>query len=112
MGAEGKRALLLVWDNAAWHVSGRVRAWIKVHNRKAKGEGGVRIVACVLPVKSPWLNPIEPKWAHGKKAIVEPERLLAANEIRARVYDYYGCEQLEPLKRASSAFSICFGLIP
>jgi hypothetical protein len=35
----------------------------------------------LLAVKSPWLNPIEPKWAPGKKAIVEPERLLAANEV-------------------------------
>jgi hypothetical protein len=41
-------------------------------------------------------NPIEPKWAHGKKAVVEPERLLAAAEVRARACDY-GCEHLEPL---------------
>ena len=100
--AEGKRALLLVWDNAAWHVSKRVRGWIKAHNRKARAEGGVRIVACFLPVKSPWLNPIEPKWAHGKEAIVEPARLLAANEVRARVCDYYGCEHLKPLTQLSA----------
>ncbi len=102
LGAEGKKALLLVWDNAAWHVSKRVRSWVKAHNRKARAEGGVRIVACFLPVKSPWLNPIEPRWAHGKKAIVEPERLLAANEVRARVCDYYGCEHLEPLAQLSA----------
>jgi DDE superfamily endonuclease len=102
LGAEGKKALLLVWDNAAWHVSRRVRAWIKAHNREAKREGGVRIVACFLPTKSPWLNPIEPRWAHGKKAIVEPERLLAASEIRTRVCDYYGCEHLEPLMQLSA----------
>jgi len=100
--AEGKTALLLVWDNAAWHVSKRVRAWIKGHNRTAKATGGVRIVACFLPVKSPWLNPIEPKWAHGKKAVVEPERLLSADEVRTRVCDYYGCEHLEPLKQLSA----------
>jgi hypothetical protein len=102
LGAEGKTALLLVWDNAAWHASQRVRAWIKAHNREAKRTGGVRIVACFLPVKSPWLNPIEPKWAHGKKAIVEPERLLAAAEVRTRVCDYYGCEHLEPLTQLSA----------
>lgn len=100
--AEGKRALLLVWDNAAWHVSKRVRVWIATHNRKARAEGGVRIVACFLPVKSPWLNPIEPKWAHGKKAIVEPEQLLSATEVRTRVCDYYGCEHLEPLTQLSA----------
>ena len=95
--AAGKRALLLIWDNAPWHVSWRVRAWIKTHNRRAKVEGGVRIVACYLPVKSPWLNPIEPKWAHGKKAIVEPDRLLSAEEVRERVLAYYDCNPEEPL---------------
>ncbi len=90
--AEGKTALLLIWDNASWHVSQRVRTWIKAHNRRAKADGGVRVVTCYLPVKSPWLNPIEPKWAHGKKAIVEPDRLLTAAEVRERVRVYYGCE--------------------
>ena len=99
---EGKKALLLVWDNAAWHASKRVRAWIREHNRAAKTSGGVRIVACFLPVKSPWLNPIEPKWAHGKQAVVEPERLLSADEVRTRVCDYYGCEHLEPLEQLSA----------
>ena len=50
--AEGKKALLLVWDNAAWHVSKRVRAWIRAYNRDAKRKAGVRIVACFLPIKS------------------------------------------------------------
>jgi hypothetical protein len=99
LGAEGKTALLLVWDNASWHVSQRVRAWIKAHNRQAKQRGGVRILACRLPSKSPWLNPIEPKWAHGKKAITEPNRLLTAPEVKSRVCDYYDCEQVEPLEQ-------------
>lgn len=92
LAAEGKRALLLIWDNASWHVSGRVRSWIKAHNRRAKAEGGVRIVACWLPVKAPWLNAIEPKWAHGKRAVVEPERKLTASEVVERVCGYYDCE--------------------
>jgi len=99
LAADGKRALLLIWDNASWHNSKRVRSWIKGHNRQAKREGGVRIVACYLPTKSPWLNAIEPKWMHGKKAIVEPERKLTAAEVKARVSAYYGCEQGKPLKQ-------------
>jgi transposase len=99
LGAEGKTALLLVWDNASWHISQRVRAWIKTHNCQAKRDGGVRIVACRLPVKAPWLNPIEPKWAHGKKAIVEPERLLTSREVQARVCEYYRCDHEEHLKQ-------------
>jgi hypothetical protein len=95
LAKEGKRALLLVWDNASWHVSQRVRAWIKDHNRRAKAEGGVRIVSCFLPVKAPWRNRIEPKWVHGKRAIVEPDRPLTASEVVDRVCDYYGCERLD-----------------
>jgi hypothetical protein len=97
LGWDGKKALLLVWDNAPWHVSRRVRAWIQAHNRRVKQQGGVRILACYLPSKSPWLNPIEPKWVHGKKAVVEPDRLLTAQEIQGRVCEHYQCEQLEPL---------------
>jgi hypothetical protein len=99
LATEAKRALLLIWDNASWHNSKRVRSWIKAHNRRAKRAGGVRIVACYLPTKSPWLNAIEPKWMHGKKAIVEPKRKLAAAEVKIRVCAYYGCEQGEPLKQ-------------
>jgi hypothetical protein len=101
LAAEGKRALLLVWDNASWHISKLVRSWIKEHNRQARRTGGVRIVVCQLPSKSPWLNPIEPRWVHGKRAIVEPERLLSAEEVEARACDYYGCEQVERLRQVT-----------
>jgi hypothetical protein len=30
--ARGMTALLLVWDNASWHVSRAVRTWIQSHN--------------------------------------------------------------------------------
>lgn len=97
LAAEGKKALLLVWDNAAWHVGKAVREWIKAHNHAARKEGGVRIVVCRLPVKAPWLNPIEPKWVHGKRAVAEPDRKLPAEELKRRICDYYGCELLPPL---------------
>ena len=99
LAREGKKALLLVWDNASWHISARVRGWIKEHNRQAKRGGGVRILACRLPSKSPWLNPIEPKWVHGKRAIVEPEQLLNAAEVETRACDYYGCTRHEHLRQ-------------
>lgn len=99
LAAEGKQALLLVWDNASWHVSQRVRQWMKAHNCRVKQQGGVRIIACPLPVKSPWLNRIEPKWMHGKRAISEPETILTAEEIQVRVCQYYHCELLEPIEQ-------------
>jgi hypothetical protein len=87
LAAAGKEALLLVWDNAPWHVSREVRQWIRAHNRGVKGTGqGVRIISCYLPLKSPWLNPIEPKWGHGKRRVVEAEGLLTAAELIARVH--------------------------
>ncbi len=92
LAMEGKKALFLVWDNASWHISRIVKDWIKAHNRKVKKEGGVRLVVCPLPVKSPWLNPIEPQWVHGKRAIVEPTRTLTADELIQRVRAYYQCE--------------------
>jgi transposase len=88
----GVRVWALIWDNASWHVSKRVRAWIRAHDRQVKQSGqGVRILSCYLPVKSPWLNPIEPKWVHSKRAIVEPTRLLSAQEVADRVCAYVGC---------------------
>ena len=52
---------------------------------------GVRILACYLPSKSPWLNSIEPKWLHGKRAIVEPARVLPADELAERVCARFNC---------------------
>ena len=99
LGAEGKRAPLLVWDNASWHISQAVRAWIRAHNRRAKQDGGVRIIRCQLPTKSPWLNRIEVHWMHGKRAVIEPGRKLTAQELVGRVCGYYGCEHLPPLSK-------------
>jgi DDE superfamily endonuclease len=86
------RSGLLIWDNASWHVSRAVRTWVRAHNRAVKRAGqGVRIVMSYLPVKSPCLNPIEPKWVHSKRAIVEPARRLTAHEVAERVCAYQGC---------------------
>ena len=99
LAALGKTAWLLVWDNAPWHVSKAVRRWIKQHNRAVKEAGeGVRIVACYLPSQSPWLNAIEPKWVHGKRAVVESARPLTAQELADRVCAYYGCTHEPHLK--------------
>jgi transposase len=90
--ARGKTALLLAWDNASWHISKQVRTWVRDHNQRVKAGGaGVRLLICPLPIKSPWLNPIEPKWAHTKRQVVEPDRRLPARELAARVCAALGC---------------------
>jgi transposase len=92
LAAQGITALLLIWDNASWHKSQAVQSWIRLHNQTVKRTAqGVRIVRCLLPTKSPWLNPIEPKWVHGKRAVSESDRRLSAAELEARVCTYYAC---------------------
>ncbi|WP_416669750.1 IS630 family transposase [Egbenema bharatensis] len=99
----GKRVMPLVWDNASWHVSKQVQQWIKQHNAQVKQTGkGVRLIVCQLPVKSPWLNAIEPKWIHAKRAIVEPQQKLSVQELKTRVCDWFECPLLEPLAKKVS----------
>jgi hypothetical protein len=94
----GKKVLLLVWDNASWHISKEVRRWLDKHNRHVKESGcGVRIVSCLLPKQSPWLNAIEPKWIHGKRKVVEADGLLGAYELAERVCRVFDCPHYEHL---------------
>ena len=99
LAKEGQRVLLLSWDQAGWHLSNLVRRWIRAHNQQVKAgtKAGVRILAKLLPRKSPWLNPIEPKWLHAKRRVIEPERMLSAAELEARVYAALDCQPEPPL---------------
>ena len=98
LGAAGKKTLLLIWENASWHTSKEVRRWLGRHNRRIKKSGGgVRIVSCLLPKQSPWLNAIEPKWVHGKRRVVEFDGVLGAYELADRVCGAFGCPHHEHL---------------
>jgi Cation transporter/ATPase, N-terminus/DDE superfamily endonuclease len=102
--AAGKKVLLLIWDNASWHISKEVRRWLGQHNRRVKNSGcGVRIISCLLPKQSPWLNAIEPKWVHGKRKVVEPEGLLGAYELADRVCRVFDCPHYEHLSIPENA---------
>ena len=47
LAADGVRVLALVWDNASWHISQEVRAWLQQHNRAVKVTGhGCRLLVC------------------------------------------------------------------
>ena len=99
LAALGKKVLVLIWDNASWHISREVRRWIGRRNRALKkGEKeGMRIVSCLLPKQSPWLNAMEPKWIHGKRKVVEPDGLLGAHELAERVCAAFDCPHYEHL---------------
>ncbi|HJZ93288.1 MAG TPA: transposase, partial [Gemmataceae bacterium] len=94
--------LVVVWDEASWHSGGGVADWIDEHNRRVRREGGVRIVLCPLPVKSPWLNNIETRWGPAKRAILEPDRILTAAEVVARVCEHFGAPRLPYLKSTAA----------
>ena len=82
----GKKALVMIWDNASWHKSLAVRTWIREHNKAVKkAQQGIRLLTFLLPTKSPWLNPIEPMWIHAKRKVVEPDKKLANTELMRRV---------------------------
>lgn len=53
------RALVILWDKASWHTSGKVRDFIRRWNRHAKFHGKVRLIVHTFPTKAPWLNPME-----------------------------------------------------
>jgi hypothetical protein len=58
---------------------------------------GVRIISCLLASRSPWLNPIEPEWIHGKRRVMEADGLLAAHELAERVCEAFDCPYYEHL---------------
>jgi DDE superfamily endonuclease len=96
--ALAKKVMVLIWDNASWHISKEVRRWLGKHNRHVKHTGeGVRTVSCLLPKQSPWLNSIEPKWVHAKRKVVEPDGLLGAYELADRVCRVFDCPHHEHL---------------
>ena len=83
---QGILVLLMFWDHASWHKSKIVRTWLHTHNQQVKHSGaGTRLLACLLPKKSPWLNPIEPRWIHAKRKVTEPGKKIPVKELAERV---------------------------
>jgi hypothetical protein len=96
--ALGVTTLVLIWDNAGWHLSRAVRGWLRQHNQVVLRQGhGTRLVPCWLPTQSPWLNAIEPKWVHGKRRVLEPDRVLSLVELEERVCAAFACPPEEHL---------------
>jgi transposase len=84
----GKKVVIVIWDNASWHVARKVKRWIRRYNQQAKGQPQKpRLIVWSLPKRSPWLNPIEPHWLHAKKRIFEPSTAdLSPHRLRQRVF--------------------------
>lgn len=79
---EGK--ILMIWDNASWHVSNTVEQFLDEHNR---------LEVVLLPKRSPQDNPIEDLWRVLKNEIAANlERSLKA--LKAACYRFF--EKLTP----------------
>ena len=102
---EGKKRLVVIWDDASWHASKLVLAWLKEHNHRTWKEGGVEIIHFELPAESPWLNDIEHYYRHTKKIIVEFDRKLSAQETVDRVCQHFGFPLLPYLQETETAGS-------
>ena len=86
------RVVVMIWDRATWHKSKRLRKWIRSYNQAAKQTGQPRLLTFLLPKKSPWLNPIEPRWIHAKRQTCEPDGELSAIELKRRLAAHFSTE--------------------
>jgi len=82
---EEKRVLAVIWDRASWHKSKKLKQWNYMYNQIAKQNGDVRLLTCLLPIKSPWLNPMEPHWLHAKRKVAEFDGDLSVNVLKDRL---------------------------
>jgi transposase len=89
---EDIRVVAMIWDRATWHKSKRLRQWIRTYNLAAKQTGQPRLLTFLLPKKSPWLNPIEPRWVHAKRKTCEPDGELTAFELKRRLAAHFDTE--------------------
>jgi hypothetical protein len=94
---EGKHVVVVIGAHASWHKRNRLRQWIHTYNPQAKQTGDVRLLTFLLPIKSPWLNPIEPRWVHGKRKVCEPDGDLTPEESTRRLFAHFDTEPLADL---------------
>ncbi len=86
---QGKRFIVLFWDHAPWHKSAQTRTWIRAYNQRAKREGLTRLIVCFLPVRSPWLMPLEAVFGYTKHQILGDRLFGAVAELRDAVQEYF-----------------------
>lgn len=70
----GIRYLVVFWDHGPWHTAAGLRQRVVEHNRKVKLEGGVRVLLRYLPVRAPWLMPLESVFGQTKRAVGSKRR--------------------------------------
>ena len=88
--SKSKWVLVVLSDRATWHQSKRLKLWLRVHNLLAKkATNGVRLLTYLLPLKSPWLNPMETIWLHAKHKWLSLMVSLSVEILKARLCAYF-----------------------
>jgi hypothetical protein len=83
----GHDTLVVVWDQASWHTSRALMAWVRSHNQRVQRLGtGVKLVPVCLPVHAFWLNPVEAHIGHAKGRVL-PCRQFAVPLEQQRALD-------------------------
>ena len=72
--AQGERFLVIFWDNAPWHLAQHLHRLLARYNRHAKRHGRLRVLLFPLPIKAPWLMPLEAVFGQTKRAVGPMER--------------------------------------
>lgn len=99
--AAGKRALIVLWDNASWHTAKALRRWYTRYNQRAKQEGRIRLLLVRLPSRSPWLNAIEPIFGQAKRRIVGRRRVPQPGKLKQKTERYFDRRE-KRLERAAA----------
>lgn len=86
---QGKRFIVLFWDRAPWHTSQQTRDWVRAYNQRAKRDGLTRLIVCSLPVRSPWLMPLEAVFGYIKHQVLGDRLYEGIAELRVAVEDYF-----------------------
>jgi hypothetical protein len=67
--ARGSRYLVVFWDHGPWHVAASIAEHVAAQNRRARKDGGTRVLLFYLPIRSAWLMPLEGVFGQTKRAV-------------------------------------------
>ena len=83
LASQSVTVLVLIWDNIplAQESDGSRLAAQPQSDGQANWQWGAHS-ALPAALQIPWLNPIEPKWVHGKRKVSEADHILSADELK------------------------------
>jgi len=102
---KGKRFIVLFWDKASWHTSGRTQRWIRAYNRRAKEKGLTRLIVCTLPTRSPWLMPLESIFGWTKHQVLGDRIFETITELQEAVECHFRQRVAQAKERRDRAWT-------